>query len=59
MVGSTLRSDRCRENGLADPIGPATVITIELNKNLGSWFDPNEGKQPDRRAGLAHYHGDF
>ncbi|KAG0665215.1 hypothetical protein C6P46_000314 [Rhodotorula mucilaginosa] len=35
------------------------VISIELNKHLHSWFDPGAGKQPDRRIGLAHYHGDF
>ncbi|GAA5987974.1 hypothetical protein JCM10908_007295 [Rhodotorula pacifica] len=35
------------------------VITIELNKNLRDWFDADAGKQPDRRIGLAHYHGDF
>ena len=35
------------------------VISIELNKHLHSWFDPGAGKQPNRRIGLAHYHGDF
>ncbi|GAA5874102.1 hypothetical protein JCM3774_001606, partial [Rhodotorula dairenensis] len=35
------------------------VISIELNKNLHGWFDPDAGKQPDRRTGLGHYHGDF
>lgn len=35
------------------------VISIELNKNLHGWFDPDAGKQPDHRTGLAHYHGDF
>ncbi|GAA6006938.1 hypothetical protein JCM11491_001447 [Sporobolomyces phaffii] len=35
------------------------VVTIELNKNLKSWFSPDVGHSLERTNGLKHYEGEF
>ncbi|GAA5872362.1 hypothetical protein JCM16303_004491 [Sporobolomyces ruberrimus] len=35
------------------------VVTLELNKDLKSWYDPNAGHSEARTHGLKHYEGEF
>ncbi|GAA5912234.1 alkaline phosphatase [Sporobolomyces salmoneus] len=35
------------------------VVTIELNKNLKSWFSADAGHSIERTQGLKHYEGEF
>ncbi|GAA6018024.1 hypothetical protein JCM10207_002744 [Rhodosporidiobolus poonsookiae] len=35
------------------------VVTLELNKNAPTWFEPLAGNATSRTSGLGHYHGDF
>ncbi|GAA5977220.1 hypothetical protein JCM5350_003260 [Sporobolomyces pararoseus] len=41
-------------------IGMKLVVTLELNKNLKSWFNPNAGNiTTNQTSSLKHYEGDF